>query len=114
MTMKATAEAVQPCTTSPSAVPAAGGCSVFVATMPKMPVPTESATITSRTIREPSAAVSPEWTIRTDEKNVPMITPTICPPTAFLGLTATQSGTTKTMNALEATRTTIATLRTTS
>ena len=75
------AEGSHPPTTRPSAVPAAGACSVFVKTMIKVLRPTDSTAMRSRAKCDPSAN-SPNPGMRYRAENAaPTITATTCPPT---------------------------------
>ena len=75
-----TADGVHPMTTSPRAVPAAGGCSVFVKTISRMLRPTDITPMKSRAKCD-VAVSSPNPGIKyTRENTVPTITATTCPP----------------------------------
>jgi hypothetical protein len=100
--------------TRPSAVPAAGGCSVLVTTITRIPMPTAKAAIISRMNLESSEAYPNAGISSNPEKIEPVITATTCPPMTLLGEAATLLGTTKTVKAVDATATTMATLSTAS
>ena len=112
--MKVTADNVQPGIKSPSAVPAAGGCSVFVNTMMKMLMPTDRAATTSRIMRNSSEADSNAGICNANASIEPTMTAAICPPITLRGEVATLFGTTKTVKAVDATATTMAALNTAS
>ena len=112
--MKVTADSVQPGIKRPRAVPAAGGCSVFVNTMMKMLTPTDRAAAISRIMRNSSEAVSNAGICKANANIVPTMTATICPPITLRGEAATLFGTTKTVKVVDATATTMAALNTAS
>ena len=70
--MKATEAQSNPYITKPSDVPAAGGCSVLVTTMRKIPIPTESAAAMSSMYRVSEAYISNPGVCRVKEMAAPM------------------------------------------
>ena len=95
---------------SPKDVPAAGGCSVFVTTISRIPMPTDNAAAMSTTYLLPLEYPSTPIRCKNPTIATPIMAATKCPPMTFLGVAATLSGTTKIVKAEDATPTTIAVL----
>ena len=87
---------------------------MFVTTIDSIPAPTETAAIMSNNQRESMVADSITEVCNATENNKPMTTAIRCPPITLRGVDATLFGTTKIINAVEATATTIAVLNTAS
>ena len=88
VSMNTRADQLQPSVTSPSAVPAAGGCSVFVADMSRMPNPTDSAAMTCRTTGTSTPNEATAGTARTAAMMEPEMTDATCPPITRFGVEA--------------------------
>ena len=94
--------------TNPREVPAAGGCSVLVTTIAKILKPTDRAAARSMMCLELSVCAATSGIFKSNAINAPTSAATICPPITFLGVAATLFGNTNTVNADDATPTTMA------
>ena len=109
--MKAIADHCQGSSTMPSATPAAGGCSVFVAIIIMIPRPTARPAAKLVVRLELSATVSSIGAFIATNNREPDRIATSCPPITFLGVEAMLSGNTNMVKAVEAMETIIASLK---